>query len=65
MNFTLGILDGVVVRVGLSVLLGIVCHMGIQGFWYGSAIAGSTFFVVMFPYLLSGKWKKRKPPVAG
>lgn len=65
MNFTLGILDGVVVRVGLSVLLGIVCRMGIQGFWYGSAIAGSTFFVVMFPYLLSGKWKKRKPPVAG
>lgn len=64
MNFILGILDGVVMRIGLSLLLGQVFGMGVQGFWMGGALAGSTFFVVMFPYLLSGKWKKRTPPVA-
>lgn len=63
MNFSLGMLDGVVMRIGLCLLLGQVFGMGVQGFWLGSALAGSTFFVVMFPYLLSGKWKKRKPPV--
>lgn len=64
MNFSLGMLDGVVMRIGLCLLLGQVFGMGVQGFWLGSALAGCTFFVVMFPYLLSGKWKKRKPPVA-
>ena len=64
MNFTLGIIDGVVMRIGLSYLLGAVCGLGVHGFWLGGALAGSTFFFVMFPYLLSGKWKKRKPPVA-
>lgn len=64
MNFILGMLDGVVMRIGLSLLLGQVFGMGVQGFWLGSALAGATFFVFMFPYLLSGKWKKRKPPVA-
>ena len=62
MNFVLGMMDGVVLRIGLSILLGITLGMGIYGFWYGSAIAGITFFVVMFPYLLSGRWKNRKPP---
>ena len=64
MNFSLGMIDGVVMRIGLCLLLGQVFGMGVQGFWLGSALAGCTFFVVMFPYLLSGKWKKRKPPVA-
>ncbi|MBR2879863.1 MAG: MATE family efflux transporter [Oscillospiraceae bacterium] len=39
MNFVLGMMDGVVLRIGLSILLGITLGMGIYGFWYGSAIA--------------------------
>ena len=64
MNFALGMLDGVVLRIGLSVLLGSFLGFGIYGFWYGSAMAGTTFFFAMFPYLLSGRWQKRKPPTA-
>lgn len=64
MSLVLGLLDGVVLRVGLCLLLGQALGLGVQGFWMGSALAGSTFFVVMYPYQLSGKWKKRKPPVA-
>ena len=64
MNFVLGLLDGVVMRIGLCVLLAETCGMGIMGYWLGGALAGFTFFFVMLPYFLSGKWKKRAPPAA-
>ena len=60
MNFVMGIMDGVVVRIGLAVLMGKVLGMGVHGYWYGSAIAGYMFFVVVFPYFLSGLWKRRR-----
>ena len=60
MNFIMGIMDGVVVRIGLAILMGKVLGMGVHGYWYGSAIAGYVFFVVVFPYFLSGRWKARK-----
>ncbi len=64
MNFVLGILDGVVMRIGLCLLLAEAFRMGVMGYWLGGALAGFTFFIVMFPYFLSGKWKKRAPPAA-
>ena len=64
MNFILGILDGVVMRIGLCVLLARTFGMGVMGYWLGGALAGYTFFLVMCPYFLSGKWKKRAPPAA-
>ena len=63
MNFIMGIMDGVVVRIGLAVLMGKILGMGVHGYWYGSAIAGYMFFVVVFPYFLSGKWKLRRTVV--
>ena len=63
MNFILGILDGVVMRIGLSWLLGRVLGYELTGYWLGSALAGFAFFVVMFPYFLSGRWRRRAPPV--
>ena len=63
MNFILGIFDGVVMRIGLCLLLGEALGLGIRGYWIGSAAAGFAFFLVMLPYFLSGKWKKRAPPV--
>ncbi len=61
MNYIMGILDGVVLRIGLAWLLGSALNLGITGYWYGSAIAGFTFFVVGAPYYWSGIWKKRLP----
>ena len=63
MNLILGLCDGIVMRIGFSLLLGSVLGFGLEGYWIGSAIAGCAFFFVMFPYYLSGKWKNRKPPV--
>ncbi len=58
--FFAGIMDGVVVRIGLAFLMGIVMEMGIYGFWYGMVIAGHVFGVVGAIYFFSGKWKKKK-----
>ena len=58
MNYIMGIMDGVVMRIGLAWLLGGALNFGITGYWYGSAIAGFTFFVVGAPYYWSGIWKK-------
>ena len=60
LNFAVGILDGVVLRIGLSVFLGLYLHFGIFGFWYGHAIAGFTPFVMGGIYFLTGRWRTRK-----
>lgn len=61
-NFTAAVMDAFVVRIGLSVLLGLVAGMGYHGFWAGSAAAGFVPFVLGIIYYLSGLW--RKPPHA-
>ena len=59
-NFATAILDGIILRVGLSYLLGLGFGMNEYGFWWGNAIAGYTPFVLGVIFLISGKWK-RKP----
>lgn len=63
MNFIMGLMDGVVVRIGLALLMGRIMNMGIMGYWYGSGIAGYMYFVVVTPYFISGHWKKRRTVV--
>ncbi len=57
-NFTAAVMDAFVVRIGLSVLLGLVMGMGYHGFWAGSAAAGFVPFVLGIFYYLSGTWKQ-------
>lgn len=57
-NLIVGILDGVVARIGLSLLLG--HFMGLPGFWLGSGLAGFVTTIPMTIYYLSGKWKNRQ-----
>ena len=45
-------------RIGLSVLFGIVLQMGYMGFWLGDALAGFTPFVIGVFFYISGRWKK-------
>lgn len=65
MNFLMGITEGLVLRVGLTYLLGVVFSLGIEGFWYGSTIASYGYGLVVFPYFFSGAWKKRRTLVEG
>lgn len=55
-----GLMDGVVARIGLAVLLGSVLGYGIQGYWYGSALAGAVSAAIVGCYYYSGKWKRRE-----
>lgn len=59
-NFVTAILDGIVLRIGLSLLFGIAMDMGALGFWLGDALAGFTPFVIGAVYYLTGRWKKEK-----
>lgn len=69
LNLLIGLLDGLVFRIGLSLLLGVGFGMGLLGFWYGIALGGFVAFIVGVSYFISGKWKtakltaRRKPSV--
>ncbi len=56
-NLIVGILDGVVARIGLSLLLGHI--MGLYGYWLGSGLAGFVTTFAMGAYYLTGRWKNR------
>lgn len=56
-NLVVGLLDGVVARIGLSMLLG--HFMGLTGFWLGNGLAGFVTTILMGVYYLSGRWKTR------
>ena len=58
--FVCGLVDGIIARIGLSLLFGIFTDMGVAGYWLGSALAGHSFGVIAIVYYLSGKWKTRK-----
>ena len=60
-NFATAIFDGILMRVGLSVLFGIVLKMDYYGFWLGDAVAGFTPFVIGIVFYLTGSWKKNMP----
>ncbi len=63
-NFCVAVLDGFVVRIGLSVLLGLGLNMGYHGFWAGSAAAGFVPFLLGIIFYLSGSWRKGSPPAS-
>lgn len=56
----LALLDGVVLRIGLSWLFGIALNWGFFGFVLGYGLAPYGYAVPSLIYFLSGKWKKRK-----
>lgn len=60
LSFVIGILDGVVGRIGLSLLLGNVLHMGLDGYWYGMQLAGYVTAFCSAAYYYSGRWKTHK-----
>lgn len=64
-NLAVAIMDGIVARVGLSLLFGLAMGMGYHGFWLGNALAGITPFLLGVVYYASGRWKKTSDILAG
>lgn len=60
LSMVLAILDGVVLRIGLSWLFGMVLDLGFYGFVLGYGLAPYGFAIPSMIYFLSGVWKKRK-----
>ena len=60
LNFVIALLDGVLARVGLSLLFGITLGMGLEGFWRGNALACYISVILPSLYFFSGKWKTRR-----
>lgn len=59
-NFATAILDGIVMRIGLAVLFGLLLDLKHYGFWLGDALAGFTPFWVGLIFYFTGAWKKKK-----
>ena len=60
LSMILALLDGVVLRIGLSWLFGIVLDLGFYGFVLGYALAPYGYAIPSMIYFLSGIWKKQK-----
>ncbi len=60
LSMILAILDGVLLRIGLSWLFGIALNMEFFGFVLGYGLAPYGFAIPGLVYFLSGIWKKRK-----
>ena len=60
LNFIIGIVDGVICKVGLGVLFAYVLGMGFKGFWWGTAFSRLIPGLMCLAYMLSGRWKTRK-----
>ena len=60
LSMVLALLDGVVLRIGLSWLFGIILDWGFYGFVLGYGVAAYGCAIPGMIYFLSGVWKKRK-----
>ncbi len=60
LGMILSLLDGVILRVGLSWLFGIILDWGFYGFVLGYSLAPYACAIPGIVYFFSGIWKKRK-----
>ncbi len=60
LNFLAGMLDGVILRLGISFSFAYLLQMGVVGFYYGNALARLGPVCIGIGYFYSEKWKNRK-----
>lgn len=60
LGFAIGILDGVICKIGLSLIFLNLLNVGATSFWWGTALSRLLPGLLCFWYFLSGKWKTRK-----
>ena len=58
-NFMTALFDGIILRIGFSVLFGLYFDMKYLGFWLGDALAGFTPLVIGIVLYISGRWKTK------
>jgi Na+-driven multidrug efflux pump len=60
LGFIIGIMDGVVCRIGFSLLFLYVFNYGVVSFFWGTAFSRTIPGLICFIYFVSGKWRTRK-----
>ena len=60
LNFVIGILDGVICKVGFALVLVYTFDMGVYGYWWGTAISRLLPGLICAAYFFGGKWKTRR-----
>lgn len=60
MNFMVGVLDGVICKVGFSILFADVMGMGVMGYFWAIAVSRVLPGLICAVFFFSGKWKTRK-----
>jgi putative MATE family efflux protein len=60
LSFIIGLMDGVVLRLGISFLFAYALNMGVIGFFYGNSLARLGPVALGLWYYYSGAWKKFK-----
>ena len=60
LGFLIGLLDGVVCRVGFSLLLANVMGMGVIGYFWGTSFSRTLPTVVCSVLFASVRWRTRK-----
>ena len=60
LSMVLSVLDGVVLRIGLSWLFGIALDFGFYGFVLGYALAPFGYAIPSTVYFLRGRWQKKR-----
>ena len=60
LGFGIGVLDGVVCKIGFSLMFLNVFGVGPTSFWWGTAVSRILPGCLCMAYFLSGKWKTRK-----
>lgn len=59
LGFLNGLLDGMVLRLGIGFFLAYACDLGVEGFFYGNSLARLAPVLLSGSYFYSGKWKTR------
>ena len=60
LGFAIGILDGVICKIGLSLIFVSVFSMEYTGYFLGIGCSRILPGILCFVYFLSGRWKTRK-----
>lgn len=60
LNFAIGILDGVICKIGLSILFSAVFGMGVYAYFWGTALSRIIPGLVCIAYFAGGKWKNAR-----
>jgi putative MATE family efflux protein len=60
-TLVIGLADGIVARIGFSLVLGYALNMGAFGFFLGSGLAAYVSVICGGIYFFSGVWKRKAP----